>query len=181
VSGGVLRRRRHAPVNLISLGVIRRIVISPLIVNNFIDSSAFDPKYEPETAAANEIHRLSDAGRFLLQIAHSSQKEIEHPNTPSWVKDRAAGLNYTLDVNLTEPERAVLSDIRRLLAGNGKVENIIQDAQHVFEAQKYGHYFITTDNRILSRAVVLKDRCTVIILRPSEFLKVAQEFMAAEK
>jgi len=51
--------------------------LSPLIVNNFIDSCAFDPKYEPEASAAFEIFKLSEGGDFQLQIAHSTQKEID--------------------------------------------------------------------------------------------------------
>ena len=152
--------------------------ISPLIVNNFIDSCAFDPKYEPETTAANRILELSDEGKLLLQVAHSNQKELEHPNTPLAVKQRAAGLVYTIDVNLTPGERAVLSDIRTILAGNGNVANIAKDAQHVFEAQKYGHYFVTTDNRILNKGDQLNVRCGVVILKPSDFLALVEHYMA---
>src|SRR5688572_589773 len=132
---------------------------NPLIVNNFIDSCAFDPKYEPETSASNEIFTLSNEQRFGLLIAHSTQKEIEHPNTPAWVKQEAAGLIYSIDVQLTPNEKQLLSDIEVILAGNGKIENIRQDARHVFETQKYGGYFVTTDKRILARAKELKDRC----------------------
>jgi len=151
--------------------------ISPLIVNNFIDSCAFDPKYEPETTAANELHELANDGVLPLEIAHSTQKEIEHPNTPQWVKERAAELNYTIEVSLTEGERTVLKDLRLILAGNGNVENIIQDAQHVFETQKYGHYFVTTDNRILAKASGLRARCGVKVMLPSKFLALVKSFL----
>lgn len=150
----------------------------PLIRNNFMDSCAFDPKYEPETSAANEIFKLFEKEHFLLQIAHSTQKELDHPNTPNWVKAKAAGLNYTLDVNLTASERLLLNDIRTILAGEGKIENILGDAQHVFETQKYGHYFITTDKRILSRAKALQDCCGVVVVPPSDFLAIAKHFIA---
>ena len=155
--------------------------IDPLIRNNFMDSCAFDPKYEPETSSSNEIFALSEAGNFLLHIAHSTQKEIDHPNTPDWVKRTAAGLIFSMPVQLTEPEVALLNDIRRILAGNGTVENILQDAQHVFEAQKYGYYFVTTDKRILARAGDLGKRCSVSVLLPSEFLSIAREFIAEKK
>lgn len=150
----------------------------PLIRSNFVDSCAFDPKYEPETSAANEIFRLFEEGHFLIQIAHSTQKELDHPNTPNWVKAEAAGLNYTLEVNLVPSECHLLSDIRAILAGDGKIENILGDAQHVFETQKYGFYFITTDKRILSRAGALQERCGVVVLPPSEFLRIAKHFIA---
>ena len=154
--------------------------LSPLIVNNFIDSCAFDPKYEPEASAAFEIFKLSEGGDFQLQIAHSTQKEIEHPNTPDWVKKQAGGLIYTINVQLTPNQKKLLSDIEVILAGNGKIENIKQDAWHVFEAANYGHYFITTDKRILARANELRSRGGVNVLLPSEFLKSLKAHMAEQ-
>ena len=50
------------------------------------------------------------------------------------------------------------------------MENIVQDAQHIFEAQKYGDYFITTDDRILKRAGKLYDLLKLRIVKPSQFL-----------
>lgn len=144
--------------------------INPLRTNNLIDSCAFDPKYEPEASASVEIFQLANEGKFQLIVAHSTQKEIDHPNTPAWVKAEAQSRIYTLNVQLTANELAVLAKIEAILAGNGKVENIKQDAQHVFDAQKYGSYFITTDKRILLRAEQLARECTVSVLRPSEFL-----------
>jgi hypothetical protein len=145
--------------------------LSPLIVNNFIDSCAFDPKYEPEASSAVEILNLSKSGDFQLLIAHSTQKETEHPNTPDWVKKQAGCLIYTINVQLTWNEKQLLRDIEVLLAGNGNIENIKQDARHIFEAAKYGHYFITTDKRILARADELLRRAGVNVLLPSYFLE----------
>ena len=152
--------------------------LSPLIVNSFIDSCAFDPKYEPEASASVEILKLSEGGNFGLEIAHSTQKEIEHPNTPHWVKEQAGGLIYSISVQLTPNEKKLLSDIEVILVGNGKIENIKQDAWHVFEAAKYGHYFITTDKRILARATALRDRSGVNVLLPSEFLASLKKCLA---
>lgn len=149
--------------------------INPCLTNNFIDSCAFDPKYEPETTASVEIFRLSLKGKLLIHIAHSTQKEIEHPNTPDLVKQKAQNLIYTLDVSLTSNEINKLREIEAILAGNGKIENILQDARHVFEAQKHGSYFVTTDSRILNRAEVLCSACGVIILKPSEFLSLVNQ------
>jgi hypothetical protein len=152
--------------------------LNPLIVNNFIDSCAFDPKYEPEASASLEIFKLSETEGFGLQIAHSTQKEIEHPNTPAWVKNLAGGLIYSLNVQLTPDEQKVLHDIEAILAGSGKVENIKQDAWHLFEAGKYGHYFITTDKRILSRADAVRERNGVNVLPPTEFLASLRKHIA---
>jgi hypothetical protein len=152
------------------------VLMNPFVTNCFIDSCAFDPKYEPEDQASNEIFGLHKTGRLLIQIAHSTQKEINHPNTPAWVKHEALNLIYTLPIQLTEGEVLKLREIETILAGNGKLENIIQDAQHIFEAQKYGSYFITTDFRILERAHKLRFACDVTIVKPSEFLSIAKQF-----
>ena len=151
--------------------------INPLITNNFIDSCAFDPKYSPEDEASSEIFGLSKAGKLFIQIAHSTQKEIEHPNTPGWVKREASNLIYTISVSLTGGETKKLQEIESILAGNGKVENILQDARHIFEAQKYGSYFVTTDSRILNRAGVLRLSCNVVVLKPSEFLSIVKQYL----
>jgi hypothetical protein len=146
------------------------VATSPLIGNTLIDSCAFDPKYEPEATASAEIFRLSQQMRFMLVIAHSTQKEIEHPKTPAWVKQRAQQMISSLEVPLEPTEKRRLRAIETILAGKGRVDNVRQDARHVFEAQKYGRYFITTDERILSRARALQELCHVIVLKLSEFL-----------
>jgi predicted nucleic acid-binding protein len=149
--------------------------INPLRTNNMIDSCAFDPKYEPEASASVEIFKLANEGKIGLIIAHSTQKEIDHPNTPKWVKVEALSLIYTLNEQLNPDERMTLERIEAILAGNGKVVNIKQDAQHIFEAQRYGHYFITTDKRLLDKAAEVRTLCTVTILRPSEFLDIVRK------
>lgn len=153
---------------------------NPLINNKFIDSCAFDPKYEPEDRASIEIFKLSQEGKILIKIAHSTQKELEHPNTPAWVKHEAHKLIYTIKVPLIANEESKLREIETILAGNGKVENILQDARHIFEAQKYGSYFITTDARILNRAQALRLSCGVTILKPSDFLSLVTHYLNKE-
>jgi hypothetical protein len=112
----------------------------------------------------------------LLQIAHSTQKEIEHPNTPRWVKQESSGLTYTIETSLTDGERKVQALILRILAGNGKLDNVFQDAQHVFEAAKYGSYFVTTDQRILQKGSELHSVCNVNIVKPSELLEISGKY-----
>ena len=128
-----------------------RVHIDPRITNIFLDSCAFDPKYSPEDTAALHLFELYKNAILRLQIAHSTQKELEHPNTPKWVKSEAATLIFTIETSLTSEEMKAKDNILRILAGNGKPEKMLQDAQHIFEAQKYGAYFVTTDERILKK------------------------------
>ena len=99
--------------------------INPLTTNNFMDSCAFDPKYKPEDRTSEEIFKLSKVGKILIQIAHSTQKEIDYPNTPGWVKREALDLIYSIPVHLTDSELRKLREIEAILAGNGKVSKII--------------------------------------------------------
>ena len=153
--------------------------MNPLDSNIFIDSCAFDPKYTPEDKSAIEIFNLHEniTVKLDLMIAHSTCKEIEHPNSPLWVKQRAMRLSYTIEVSLEPQERQRLHEIELILAGNGKIENIKEDAKHIFECQKYGSYFITTDERIISKRNKLK-KFSIIIYKPSEFLNIVKTEMA---
>jgi hypothetical protein len=151
--------------------------MNPWITNSFLDSCAFDPKYHPEHQAANELFRLQQTEHLGILLAHSNQREVDHPNTPAWVKAKSAGLIYTTSVTLTPGERTRLSRIQAILAGNGKPDKVADDARHVFEAQKYGSYFITTDERLLKRAEVIKTECAVDIFRPSEFLELVHNYV----
>lgn len=156
-----------------------RTMINPFSTNNFIDSCAFDPKYAPEDAASTEIFRLHREHNLGLEIAHSTLKEAEHPNTPAWVRTEAQELVYTIPTTLTPNEVNYLHRIQTILTGNGKAEKMLQDAMHVFEAQKYGSYFITTDSRILKKADELRREVFVVILKPSEFLTLAREHISS--
>ena len=144
--------------------------MNPWIANSFLDSCAFDPKYHPEDQAAVEVFRLHREQKLPIRLAHSVQKEVDNPGTPLWVKQAAQGLIRTGEVPLSPDERNRLQAIHAIVAGNGKSESVQEDARHIFEAQKYGAYFVTTDNRLLGRADQLRRECSVEILRPSEFL-----------
>lgn len=138
--------------------------------NSFIDSCAFDPKYGVEQVAADEIFRLDAEYDLSLLIAHSVRKELEHPNTPGWVRRQGLSRIHSIQVQLTRDEIALRRNIHAILTGNGKPEKMREDAEHIFEAQKYGSCFITTDGRLLKRAADIHALCNVVILKPSEFL-----------
>jgi len=137
-----------------------------------MDSCAFDPKYSPENDASLRIFSLYEESAIVLNIAHSTIKEIEHPNTPSWVKKEAGTMIYSIETSLTQKEIAQKTEILKVLTGNGKPEKMAKDAEHVFEASKYCGYFITTDERILKKKDDLQAFCAAIIVKPSEFLEV---------
>jgi predicted nucleic acid-binding protein len=150
---------------------------NPKISNIFLDSCAFYPKYSPEDRASQEIFQRHKSDELrALDIAHSNQKEIDHPNTPDWVKREAINLIRTIQTRLTPNELREKTEILSILARNGKPERMVDDANHVFEASKYGAYFITTDRRILDKRDELIKVCSAIIVKPSEFLKILASY-----
>jgi hypothetical protein len=149
----------------------------PSCTNIFIDSCAFDPNYEPETTAANYLKSLYESGKINLLIAHSTAKELEHPNVPTLIKREAQGRIRSFEVTLTEGEIRLKQRILETLTGNGKPENMLQDAEHIFEAQKYGSYFVTVHKGILRKADGFEKLCGgLIVLLPSAFLSLLEGY-----
>ena len=145
--------------------------IDPRYSQFFLDTCAFDPKYAPEDEAANEIWSLYENETLLLILAHSNQREIDHPNTPGWVKKQAQSMIFTLDAALNPEEREKQAYIISLLKGNSTSDRHLDDALHIFQASKYGGYFLTTDKRILKLAQSIFDCCSVQVMKPSDALR----------
>lgn len=149
--------------------------LSPRRANNFLDTCAFDPKYAPEGECAQQIRVLGNEAKVHLTLAHSIQKEIAHPNTPAEVKRHAAALNFSIKTDLTPKEVNRLNRIHAILTGCGKPEKYEADSVHVFEAGKYGGYFVTTDRRILDKRAELNQTSGARILTPCEWLAVYED------
>jgi|GEM_PF-3596738 len=155
---------------------ISRGFLNPCRANNFLDTCAFDPKYAPEDFIAKEIRSIGNRFEVNLLLAHSNQKEIDHPNTPANVKREAAEMIYTIATSLSSEEIARKNLIHEILTGNGKPEKYAADAAHVFEAGKYVGYFITTDDRILKKREELQRASMATILKPSEWLEIFNSY-----
>jgi hypothetical protein len=82
---------------------------------------------------------------------------------------------YTIQTTLVPDEVRRKAKIHEILTRNGKPEKYTADATHIFEAGKYGGYFITTDKRILDKRVELKQVCTATMLTPTEWLIIFEE------
>lgn len=142
----------------------------------YFDSCAFDGGDENEQKASIEAREIFEVNGGNINIVHSVMKEIEYPNTPQWVKDMANNSIYTIEVQLTPQEQAELKDVETIIVGNGNLEKRKADCRHVFEALKYGRYFVTTDKGIFKHAEAIKKRfSTLFIVKPSEFLEIVKE------
>jgi len=151
-----------------------KVMIDPRRTNIFMDSCSFDPKYAPQDIASQRLLHLYDAGEINVVIAHSNMKELAHPNVPIHIKKEANAKIFSIAVQLTAEELALKERILDLLAGNGRREKMQQDAEHVFEAQKYGKLFVTTDKGILRKKTELCQLCGVVVLLPSELLDLIE-------
>lgn len=139
-----------------------------------LDSCSIDPKDNLEKIAIDKIHLWIKAGP-ILDITPSVQEEINHPHTPLEVKRVVNELGYTLvKPDLNEEDRQFLGQIKKILAGNGDVRIIYQDALHIFEAYKNAaDYFVTLDKGILRKREQLCKlcSCSLTIVKPSELVK----------
>jgi hypothetical protein len=142
----------------------------PRYCHSFIDSCAFNPVDNDEYTCSRKLLAGSDDGDFMLIVAHSVQKEIDHPNTPGDIKRLSSQAIFTLETNLTSEELVKRDEIRALVRGNAKLGRHESDADHIFELHKYGGgYFITTDNRLLSRSKELFSKYFVTTIKPTDF------------
>lgn len=147
----------------------------PRRTNTFLDSCAFDPKVVPEHSAALKIRSLRQNEQISILLAHSNQKEIEHPNTPADIKAEAADMNRTIATALTPAETERRAQIHQAMTGDGNPARYEADAHHIFEAGKYGGgYFVTTDRRILDRKSQLEAISGAVIVKPTEWLAIYQ-------
>jgi predicted nucleic acid-binding protein len=135
-----------------------------------------------QDAAVNELIRLENEEEINLVLAHSVLKEINNPNTPAHVKRAANVFLRTMPVTLTQEEWRSYYGLLEAAIGNAEAKNISADLRHVFEAAKYGGYFITRDKRLLDRASVIRRAIDTEVVSPSEFIAaVAQAKKRAEE
>ena len=111
-----------------------------------------------------------------IQILYSVQKEIDFPNTPSWVKKEAMSSVFTKETLLEAEELKRLKEVERIIVGKGDLEKRRPDCRHVFEVIQYGEYFITTDNDILKHSDIIFKEYHTYIMKPSELLEIFREY-----
>jgi hypothetical protein len=130
-------------------------------------------------ALVDRVLALYEAGTVNLIVPKGVRREISNPNTPARVQDVAPKI-YTIAVGLNTDEQRRRRIIAAELQGNAKPGKHEADADHLFEAAKYGGYFITHDQRILTRAgrlgEVLPPSLTVVTL--GDFLTIFDDWEA---
>ncbi len=157
-------------------GLVRR-PINPRLTNTMIDANALDDKEGSAGAAVDELLALIRDRKINAVLPHSVKAEIEHPNTPAYVKERASGLVFSVPVELNAQEHELRRRVLALMRGNAKPEKHEADARHIVEAGKYGSFFITNDKRrpIKMREAIAELIPNLWIVTPEEFLEIYRE------
>jgi hypothetical protein len=141
---------------------------SPQYAHSFIDSCAFNPGGNEESASRRILEKWPD-----IIVTYSVQKELDHPNTPDDVKQISQTFLYTIETELTPELLNKKNEIRVLVQGNAKPGKHKDDADHLFELYKFGGgYFVTTDVRLLSRSDELFKKFFITTIKPSEYEKL---------
>ncbi|WP_299589607.1 hypothetical protein [uncultured Microbulbifer sp.] len=142
----------------------------------FYDSCAFDGGDIAEQEASEKARNILDAQKKRIMLMHSVVDEIRNPSTPKWLQEREPRSRQTVKLNLTEEEKRTLQDIENIIVGNGKFEKRKADCFHVFEAQKYGGCFVTTDSGIYKHAEEIFNKYGLYIIKPSKFLELILKY-----
>ena len=131
--------------------------LDPRIGNIHLDANALDRDGSTRDKLVNRLLELQEAEEIKITIPGSVRTETAHPHTPSRVNSVMSQQIFTLPVNRTQKEQAELDQIRLVLRGNALSGKHDADAEHLFEASKYGgRYFITHDRRMLNNAAQVK-------------------------
>lgn len=121
----------------------------PRYCHIILDANALDRVDSYRSAEVDEFQRLS---RELTVIKpHGVEAELSHPRTPTRSRQDMDEI-FTIPTNLTHDETLQRERLRSWLSGNSNSNKHVADADHLFEATKYGGgYFVTHDQRILRR------------------------------
>lgn len=145
--------------------------LDPRICSASIDANALDRDGGSRDVLVDRLLALYEAGKINLILPKGVRVEISNPNTPAHVQDAAPKI-YTISVGLNSDEQRRKRIIEAELQGNAKPGKHAADADHLFEAGKYSGYFITHDQRILTRAGRLGD-----MLPPSLNVVTLEDFL----
>ncbi len=147
--------------------------LDPRKVNVAIDGNALNRDGSAHDALVDRLLELSDTGMVNLIIPKGVRLEILDPSTPAHKREAAFPKIFSIAVGLNSDEQRRHRIIEQELQGNAQPGKHAADADHLFEASKYGGYFITHDQRILKKAGALGE-----VLPPSLSVVTLAEFLA---
>jgi hypothetical protein len=154
--------------------------LDPRICPVAIDANALNRDGSAHDKLVDRLLSLSAAGTIRLLVPKGVREEILDPRTPSHIQEAVLPQVFSYRVGLNAEEQRRHRIITQELQGNAKPGKHEADADHLFEAAKYGGYFITHDDRILSRAGRLGESLppSLTILRLADFLAIFDDYEA---
>jgi len=148
-----------------------------------IDANALDRHDDVRARMVDRLLTLKGAGTINLIVPKGVRIEIQNPNTPSNVQEAALPQIFTMAVGLNSDEQRRKRIIEAELQGNAQPGKHTADADHLFEAGKYGGYFITYDQRIHEKAArlgnVLSPSLNVVTLE--RFFEIFDDYEAGRR
>jgi predicted DNA-binding protein (UPF0278 family) len=138
----------------------------------FFDSCAFDGGDVNDQLASKEAREVLEKNKKKVMLMHSVVSEIRNLNTPDWIQEIEPKSRQTVKLNLIDTEKETLKEIEAIIVGNGNLEKRKADCFHIFEAQKYGGCFVTSDIGIYKHSEVIKQKFGLNIVKPTDFLKM---------
>jgi hypothetical protein len=152
--------------------------LDPRICSVAIDANALNCDGSTHDGLVDRLLGLSSAGTIRLLVPKRVREEISDPRTPTHIQVAALPQIFSIGVGLKSDEQRRHRMITRALQGNARPGKHEADADHLFEAAKYSGYFITHDDRILTRAgrlhEVLPPSLTVVTL--ADFLAIFDDY-----
>ncbi|MBM7423282.1 hypothetical protein [Spongiibacter marinus] len=145
----------------------------------FFDSCAFDGGCLEDQKASQWARDLLEKNKKKVVLMHSVVTEIRNPKTPGWIREIEPRSRQTVRLGLTSLEKETLRDIENIITDNGALEKRKADCFHVFEAQKYGGCFVTSDAGIYKHAAIIKEKYGLNIVKPTDFAQLV--LMHSEK
>jgi hypothetical protein len=154
--------------------------LDPRRVNVCVDANALDPADDERDEQVERFQLLQSANVFRVIVPRGVRAELTNPHTPKPVRDGLLPEIFSLPTGHTSAETMLSLKLRAILQGNAQSGKHDADAGHLFEAAKYGGYFITHDGRILKKrrqlAAELPSSLQIVTL--AEFLAIYDGFAA---
>lgn len=145
--------------------------LDPRLVNTILDSNALEHSGPDQVA---RLLALKADGKISLIVPKGVLLETSHPNTPAEISRTMSSQIFTLEVERNSEEDRELAKIKAILEGNSMSGKHVADAEHLFEATKYGGgYFITHDVRMLRQKRAELDA----VLPPSLWIVTLDEYL----
>jgi hypothetical protein len=126
--------------------------LDPRRCNVAIDANALNRDGSTHDALVARLLDLYAAGTIRLMLPKGVREEIQDLRTPAHIRAATTPMIFSYSLGLNSEEQRKRRLIEQELQGNAKPGKHAADADHLFEAAKYGGYFVTHDQRILGRS-----------------------------